>query len=83
MVYNKPSEVLWVTTINTYSINGMLTQRNVSGNGLILSKGNAKCIIEISLKKLHLFHCLESRSTAITKWETNILAQCPPEKLSP
>ena len=46
---------------NTYSVNGMLTQRNAS------SKENAKGIIKISLKKLHLFHCMECRSTAITK----------------
>ena len=54
MVYNKPLEVLRVTTMNTYSVKGMLTQINASSNGLILSKGNAKCIIKISLKKLQL-----------------------------
>ena len=37
-------------TYSMYSVNGRLTQRNINNNGLMFSKGNAKCIIEISVK---------------------------------
>ena len=83
MVYNKPLDVLWVTTMNTYSVTGMLTQRNVSSNRLILKKKG----MQNALSKFHL-----RNYNYFTEWnvdqlqlpsEKPILTQCPQEKLSP